>query len=218
MGKRGPKPKGQIKIKWSSNFAYAIGLLTTDGCLQRKGYYIDFTSKDIEQIENFKKCLGLNTKIGLKKSGSGLISRRIQFKDKIFYNFLFDIGLSPAKSKVIEGVKVPDKYFFDFLRGHLDGDGCFYYYWDKRWKSSFMFYLTFVSVSKKHIDWIRKEIKVKLGIEGHISKAKNNPCYQLKYAKKESTKLIVKIYYKKDLICLSRKRLKIKKILGSIVK
>jgi hypothetical protein len=27
MGKRGQKPKGKIKIKWSANFAYAIGLL-----------------------------------------------------------------------------------------------------------------------------------------------------------------------------------------------
>jgi hypothetical protein len=31
MGKMGPKPKGKVKIKWSANFAYAIGLLTTSG-------------------------------------------------------------------------------------------------------------------------------------------------------------------------------------------
>ena len=218
MGKRGPKPRSKIKIKWSSNFAYAIGLLTTDGCLGKKSSYIDFTSKDLEQIENFKKCLALDTKIGFKKSGGGFVSRRVQFVDKFFYEFLLSIGLSSMKSKIINEVKIPAKYFFDFLRGHLDGDGCFYFYWDKRWESSFMYYLTFVSASKAHIDWIRGRIRKRLEIFGHVTKSKNNSCYQLKYAKKESVILLKKIYYKKGLICLKRKRLKIKQILGKIIK
>jgi len=29
MGLRGPKPKGKVKLEWSANFAYAIGLLAT---------------------------------------------------------------------------------------------------------------------------------------------------------------------------------------------
>jgi len=218
MIKRGAKPKNKVKVKWSSNFAYAIGLLATDGCLQRENFHIDFTSKDIEQVENFKKCLGLDTMIGFKKSGTGFISRRVQFKDQIFYNFLLDIGLSPAKSKTIKKVKIPARFFFDFLRGHMDGDGCFYSYWDPRWRSSFMFYTELVSASKKHIVWLRDEIYNAIKIKGHITKSKNNPCFRLKYAKKESSKLLGKIYYKKDLICLSRKRLKIKKILGKIIK
>jgi hypothetical protein len=81
-----------------------------------------------------------------------------------------------------------------------------------------MFYTEFISASKKHIDWIREEIFYRIKIFGHITKAKKNSCYQLKYAKKESTILLRKLYYKKNLICLRRKRLKIKKILGSIVK
>lgn len=28
----GIKPKGKVKIEWSSNFAYAIGLIVSDGC------------------------------------------------------------------------------------------------------------------------------------------------------------------------------------------
>jgi hypothetical protein len=115
-------------------------------------------------------------------------------------------------------LKIPHKYFFDFLRGSFDGDGTFCSYWDKRWKSSFMLYTEFTSASKIHIDWIREEIFPKIKISGHITKAKKNSCYQLKYAKRESVILLRKLYYKDNLICLSRKRLKVRKILGSIVK
>ena len=69
MGKRGAKPKGKVNIKWSPEFAYAIGLLTTDGCLSTDGRHFDFTSKDKEQLVNFMKCLGIKVKIGYKTSG-----------------------------------------------------------------------------------------------------------------------------------------------------
>jgi|GEM_PF-6880393 len=35
MGKRGPKPKKSIEIVWSTEFAYAVGLLVTDGSLNK---------------------------------------------------------------------------------------------------------------------------------------------------------------------------------------
>lgn len=218
MGNRGMQPKGKVKIKWSANFAYTIGLLATDGCLSTNGRHVIFVSKDLEQVENFKKILKLDSKIGNNYSGTGNLSYRVQFGDVLFCSFLRSIGIFENKSKTIGVLKIPKKYFFDFLRGSFDGDGTFYSYWDKRWKSSFMFYTEFISASKKHIDWIRKEIFSRIKISGHITRTKNNSCLQLKYAKAESEVLLRKIYYKKGLICLSRKRLKVKKILGSIVK
>ena len=171
MGKRGAKPKGKVNIKWSPEFAYAIGLLTTDGCLSTDGRHFDFTSKDKEQLVNFMKCLGIKVKIGYKTSGySGKKYTRIQFGDVNFYKFLLGVGLMPAKTKIISALKIPKEYFFDFLRGHFDGDGTFYSYWDPRWRSSFMFYTEFISASKKHIDWIRDILLKKLKIKGHITK------------------------------------------------
>ncbi len=213
MGKRGPKPKGKVKIKWSANFAYAIGLLATDGCLSSNGRHITFVSKDIEQINNFMKCLDINIKLGKTISGyDGNSSNRIQFGDVIFCKFLNSIGLTSVKSKTIGEISVPKEYFFDFLRGSLDGDGTFYSYWDPRWRSSHMFYIEFISASKKHIDWIRTEIYKRLKIKGHITKS-TNVCYQLKYAKKEAIEIINKMYYNRKVVCLSRKRIKIEKAL-----
>ena len=213
---RDRKLKGDAIIKWSPNFAYAIGLIATDGCLGRDGAYIDLTSKDLEQINNFKKCLGITAKIGYKISGSGHISRRIQFRNEEFYSFLVGIGLTPSKSKTIGKVKVPKQYFFDFLRGSFDGDGTFYSYLDKRWKSSFMFYTEFICASQDHINWIRETINENLEVTGHVTTNSNNICKQLKYAKSDSLKVLRKMYYSPNVICLSRKRLKINKILAMI--
>jgi len=206
------RPLEKVKIKWSPNFAYAIGLLTTDGNLSSDGRHFDFTSNDKDQLLNFMKCLGINIKIGYKTSGfTGKKRTRIQFGDINFYKFLLGIGLMPAKTKIIKAVNIPNKYFFDFLRGHFDGDGSFYSYWDPRWKSSFMFYTEFVSASIIHINWLQNRIYKLLAINGHITKSVNNSVYQLKYAKAESLKLFPKLYYDKEVVCLRRKRLKIEK-------
>lgn len=206
---RGPKPKKIINDKWSSELSYAVGLIVADGCLCNDGLLIDFTSKDKDQIINYLKCLNLNKKIGLKRNNKS-VCFRVQFKNKIFYNFLLSIGLTSKKSLTIKKILVPDAYFYDFLRGYFDGDGCSYSYKDKRWKSSFMFYISFSSGSMDFLEWIHLKLNCLIGAKGHISinKVKKNNI-QLKYSKHEAIKVLRKIYYKEDVICLKRKKLKI---------
>ena len=119
----------------------------------------DLTSKDKEQLLNFSKCLGVNFKIGNKWKKNGNKHLRIQFKNRLFYDFLLSVGLTPRKSLTMGKLKIPDKYFFDFLRGCFDGDGCFYSYWDPRWRSSHMFYLGFASASVKHLFGFKKKYR-----------------------------------------------------------
>ncbi len=163
------------------------------------------------------KALKIELFVGRSHSGyTGTHTPRVQFSDVLFYKFLLSIGLTPNKTKTIAKVDIPEKYFFDFLRGSFDGDGCTYSYFDPRWKSSFMFYTTFVSASKKHILWLQDEIDKRLSMRGHITKGKNSPVFQLKYAKVDSLKLLRKLYPNKKVICLSRKRLKIEKMLSIV--
>ena len=122
----------------------------------------------------------------------------------------------PRKSKIIGEIKIPNEYFFDFLRGSFDGDGSTYSYFDPRWRSSFMFYTTFVSASSKHISWLREEIFKRLKIRGHITGDGKRVIFQLKYAKADSLKLLRKMYHSKKVLCLSRKRLKIVKMLATV--
>lgn len=216
MGKRGPKPKGKVKIKWSAHFAYAIGLLVSDGNLSPDGRHIIFVSKDAEQIDNFRKALSINEVIGLTRSGyTSNMAFRVQFSDVLFYDFLVSIGLMPNKSKVIGKLAIPGQYFWHFLRGMFDGDGSTYSYFDPRYKSSFMFYAVFSSASKKYILWLQSEILVRLHISGHIT-GKSDTIFQLKYAKTDSLTLLKEMYPNSRVLCLSRKRLKIKETLRII--
>lgn len=214
MGKRGPQPKKIIDETWNANLAYAIGLIATDGCLLSGSFLIDLSSKDKEQLLNFSKCVCVDFKIGQKFNSNGDKCLRIQFKNRIFYEFLLSIGLTPKKSATIGKLKIPERYFFDFLRGCFDGDGSFYSYWDPRWRSSHMFYLTFSSASRIHILWLQERIFKFLLIKGHISKSQlKGSIFNLRYAKKEALEIIKKMYYNPDVVCLSRKRMKIEKAL-----
>ena|SRR3989344_1371770 len=214
--KRGPKPKGNVKIEWSPKFAYAIGLLTADGCLSKDGRHIDLTSKDKAQIVLFKKCLGLTTKLGLKYSGAGNLAYHTQFGDVLLYQFLLKIGLTPAKSKTLSRISVPEVHFCDFLRGYFDGDGSSYSHFDSVFKKSYRFYLSFTSASPVFIDWLRKTVNEAFSVRGHLAHNRNNPYVQLKYSKKEAVILSEKMYYSKAVPCLERKRLKIMRSLSII--
>ncbi len=191
------KPVGKVKTKWTPQLAYAIGLVATDGNLSSDGRHMALVSKDIDQIQTFKDCLGLTNSVSIKKSGftSSGTAYMIQFGDIRFYKFLLSIGLTPAKSKTMGALLIPKKYFFDFLRGVFDGDGSFYSYWDRRWKSSFLFYVTFASASLKYLEWLRETIENQIGIHGYLRKKMYGRVYQLSYAKQEA-KLLIKLLYK----------------------
>lgn len=206
-------------MRWSSGFAYVIGLITTDGSLSIDGRHINLTSKDIDQIRTFAKLLKLKNKIGLKYGSYSREKKyyQIQFGNVKLYKFLQKIGLTPHKTKTLGSLKVPNSYFADFLRGHLDGDGYTYSYFDPRWKASFMFYTGFTSASKDHLEWIRNKIEELYSIEGKM-RFQGKSTYSLKYAKKNSMILLKKLYYKESLPCLKRKRSKIIKALGIINK
>ncbi len=207
------KPLGKVKIEWSPDFAYAIGLIVSDGNLSPDGRHVVFTSKDSELIDKFQQSLKIKIHIGRKASGA-LEEKKyyvVQISDVLFYRFLLGIGLMPKKSKIIWAVKMPDEYFFDFLRGSFDGDGSSYSYWDSRWRSSFMFYMSFVSASQAHIDWLQHNIMWKSGISGSVNASGRSPLYQLRYAKTESLKLFRRLYYNDEVICLSRKRFKLER-------
>ncbi len=217
-----PRPQMSAKKKickdylWTPNVAYAVGLITTDGCLSSDGRHIIMRSSEIGQLENFKKCLDIGNKIE-KTEYKGVISHRVQCGDVSLYKWLLKIGLTPKKSKTIGEILVPDKYFRDFLRGHLDGDGSItsytdYYNTKKNLKYIYRrFFVCLISASYKHIEWLHKKILKNLDVEGRIhvriSKIENRANINIiKFMKKNSIKLLEKVYYSSKLPTLTRKR------------
>ena len=77
---------------WSTNFAYALGLITSDGNLSSDGRHMAFVSKDLDLINTFKDCLDLKNKVSLKRSGYSKDPSKkyyvVQFGNVKLYNFL----------------------------------------------------------------------------------------------------------------------------------
>lgn len=213
--------------RFSSRLAYAIGLITTDGCLYSDRRHISFTSADKQLIETFNKCLGKTNRITInpRSSLSKTDSYRVQIGDVNLYGWLIKIGLSPNKSLNVGPIKIPDKYFADFLRGHLDGDGSIIKYEDRylqHLNPKYIYqrlFVYFLSASKEHIIWLRKSIRSLTDLSGSLNKkisksqkGKHQP-YVLKFSTKEAKKLLNWIYYRPHLPCLIRKYLIAKEFL-----
>jgi intein-encoded DNA endonuclease-like protein len=198
----------------SNDAAYTVGLITSDGCLSKDGRHIDLTSNDIDQLENFSKALGRNLRISPKNNNSQTQAFRVQFSDVAYYDFLVSLGITPAKSKTIEKVDIPDKFYPDFLRGLFDGDGSTYSYYDPRWKSSFMFYVCFSSANLDFIKFIQLFNKNLIGLSGG-SIRHSAGAYTLAYAKADSHKIYHYMYYNKDIICLNRKKAKLQSFMAT---
>lgn len=210
--------EGNSNFMWSNDFAYAIGLIATDGNLSSDKRHIQFTTTNYQLARNFKKCLNITNKISkTPPSGFGRkIAYRINFGNVKLYKRLERIGLQANKTYSLGKLRIPKRYFVDFLRGHLDGDGSVFTYVDKYMEykgkryTYNRLYTVFLSTSAEHLKWIQTNIKKLINIKGeftsYLKKDRKIPIWRLRFAKNDSLKILPWIYYRPNLPCLSRKR------------
>ena len=205
---------------WNPNIAYAVGLLITDGNISKDKRHIWLTSTDKQLLHTFRRCLKIKNRICINPPGSYSrnVRYRISFCNIKFYNWLLKIGLKPNKTFSLSFLNIPERYFFDFLRGHLDGDGSVIHYIDKhnKYKGKTYVYdrlwITFRSASFKHIKWLRQSIRKKLNMNGSLSGWKDKRSntkkvlWCLKYYKNDSLILLKYLYYKSNVPCFLRKK------------
>ncbi|HJS44423.1 MAG TPA: hypothetical protein VJ755_13200 [Gemmatimonadales bacterium] len=202
---------------WTSQLGYVVGLIATDGNLSRDGRHLTIPSIDRSLLESVRTCLGLtNTICRQWKNGRHLIYR-LQWGDRSFYDWLRSIGLTPAKSRTLPALSVPDNCFADFLRGCIDGDGAILRYTDRyhaRKNALYVYdrlYVNLVSASPAFLEWIQATVTRLIGVRGVINvnrKSAHGLLYALRYAKRESIRVLRWIYYAPDVPCLTRKRAK----------
>jgi hypothetical protein len=114
--------------------AYALGLLWADGYIvHQKGYRSRCLHIEVleEDFGDFKESLGtlgkLTTSTRLRKNRTKKVTRGI-ISNKGLAEWLYMMGfkekskISPCK--ILE--HIPVEYHADFMRGWIDGDGCFY--------------------------------------------------------------------------------------------
>ena len=78
-------------------------------------------------------------------------------------------------------------------------------------------YVSLVSASRPFLEWVRANTRRLVGVSGavHHSNGKGqHPVWALRYAKRESLRLLGWMYYGPDVPCLDRKRLKAERFLS----
>lgn len=196
----------KVQTAWSSNLAYAIGVIATDGNLSPNGRSINITSKDLDMIENIKFCLDLNNKIGIKANGTSPEKRYhvLQFGDINFYEFLNTIGITKKKSKTLGELQIPKQFFLDFFRGCIDGDGSIDVYFHPESLHP-QLRLRLCSASLTFVTWIKNQIQSILNIKTGWIHSNTQSMHVLSYGKSDSIKILKNMYYDNVEYYLGRK-------------
>lgn len=217
--RRGPAAKRceSVSRSWTPALAYAVGLIATDGNLSGDGRHLSLPSKDVDLLECLRRCLGLTNRITQFRSGHGGIYYKLQWSDRVLYDWLKSIGLTPAKSLTLGALAIPNDYFADFFRGCIDGDGSIITYTDRyhamknpRYVYERL-YVRIVSASYAFVTWLRTVVHEITGANGDLTVRRplhphHHPIWSLRYAKKESLQIVGWMYYERDIPCLDRKR------------
>jgi len=109
---------------WTCDMAYLVGIIMTDGCVRDERRELTVVSMDEELGIFFKNQLKTNYKSSKNKYDCGFY--RVYSREIV--SDLIKMGIIPRKSRVLSLSKIPknkmDIYFWDILRGIVDGDGC----------------------------------------------------------------------------------------------
>ena len=177
---------------------YVVGLITSDGCLSSDGRHIDITAKERAFLEKVRKAIGVCNPIGVKNKGRCNEAYRLVFSNRNLYEFLLSVGLTPKKSLTLHKVIVPDEFFYDFLRGVIDGDGCIRS-WVHPTNHKEQWSLRIYSSSPFFVGWLRREIEQIARVTGRLHcSAKERPqagLYVLTYGKLAAQKILGACYY-----------------------
>ena len=141
----------------------------------RKGH-LSLISKDVDQIETFRRCLRLEVPISQIRTATG-IHHKVLWCDRGLYDWFVGAGLTPAKSRTLGPLAVPDSVFRDFFRGCIDGDGSVLVYIDRYHAARRLqyvyerLYVSLVSASLRFLDWIKASVGRMVCVGGAIHRS-----------------------------------------------
>lgn len=201
--------------EWNKDMAYVLGFVVADGCVMKRknrknSYIFNITSKDIDHLKNIKKVMGCDDDIKLKSSRSFDKNKKCGFFNicnKKVCRDLINLGIYPRKTYNLGIIKVPNKYFRDFLRGFFDGDGTVYIY---KVNSVLQLKMGFICASKEFLENLNERICEAINIpfkEIHTYKDVGRiPKYNIYYYINDSEKLYDFMYGNNPQLYLKRKK------------
>jgi hypothetical protein len=104
----------------SATSQYWIGYFAADGNLSKVRNAIAMGLKDIDMIKLFRDFIEPSLTIYYKTNPAGSLIGTVSFQSPEIWNYLNNLGITPAKSKTL---KYLGEFNWDFIRGVFDGDG-----------------------------------------------------------------------------------------------
>ena len=205
----------------NSNKAYFLGFIFADGWIinnpQKRNYEfgMELQSSDdyiLYKLNNELGGLNYITKkdecykmiLGKKCHSQKMSKLRIYSKNIV--KGLLSNGIETNKTQKDVCPTVNDMFFADFIRGYIDGDGCY-------WKYKNHYYMHITCASEKVLLYIQKRLLM-FNINTKLYK-ENDKKYRLMCINiDDMKKLISFIYYDSNILYLTRKYEKVKYYLG----
>ena len=198
--------------------AYFLGLMYADGCIKTKQWEINISLQEEDKyiIERFCKALETDRPLYFCPPNKKFPHRKNQYrliiKNKVMFNNLISLGVTPRKSLTLKfptEEQVPKNLLSHFIRGYFDGDGCVMLT-KPQYKTNFRS-KTFGFVGT--LDFLTNLHKILLNINigsigKNICKVKDKEIYRLKYGGNQIAKIFQDYIYKDSdpTLCLTRKR------------
>jgi hypothetical protein len=176
---------------WSSEMAYVLGLIATDGCVSKSGT-VSLCINDKDLLETVKRAMDSEHNVSPSRHQEKLYC--FHFARPRLVKDLAALGILPRKSLNIMFPAVPNAFLRDFIRGVFDGDGSVYF--EKR-SVRYPLRATFVSSSEKFIEKLEIALQ-QLGLPRrviHRQATKNGAHFKIRYSHKDSGKLFKAMYY-----------------------
>lgn len=118
-------------IKQSSNLAYFLGLMGSDGCIATNSnhIYIELQDSDSEILQDIAHAMNLTRPIKHYTTKRGYKNAKLYIEDKWLKDILVNNwGLCSNKTYDLDNFTFPynleEQYWKDYIRGYFDGDGC----------------------------------------------------------------------------------------------
>lgn len=188
----------------SEEKAYWLGFLAADGSISKGGQLtLQLAEKDLHHLTkfyNFMKGFGKISKYSTILNDKEFFGYRVGFQNHQLQNDLNNLGIIPNKTINLSlSNSIPQSLYHHYLRGLVDGDGCFYV--SKRDDQKGFSLCS----SKKVVDEVQKYLLSNIDLNKTKIDEKTN-CAYVKYKGNLSTRKIANFLYKGATIFLERKR------------
>lgn len=180
----------------TSEKAYFLGLMFSDGSVFDSGIYIKMKDEDI--LLKFKKALQAEQPVKKVYYG-GYEAYIIQIYSKRLSNSLSLLGCTKNKTRTIRFPDIPKELHSHFIRGFFDGDGSLIL---NKELGKTQFNIT--SASKQFLEDLKPIISEVSGTKGGISKETNYEVWHLRFCGRK-VQDIMDWLYKDATVYLQRK-------------